>query len=174
MSDSKDANHALKRLLQGAVLALLLCTIGATQALAAPSLEEEVAVQQGPDPGDPSADPYAVAETWSDIAGREVVLRFEALGKANGHNLTSSTVRRVTQLVDRVPDGGSSYRYETVAERVSCSTLPPDCQVLESQLIRVVVDDRPFPDGKPKGVVTAYCPAAGQLCPSWVNEAING
>jgi hypothetical protein len=114
-----------------------------------------------------------IVSSWTDIAGRRVVIRQIPYDKVTGrHGLQLRTVRRVIQLVNRVHDGGTAYRYETYAREYRCSIW--SCTVLREQLIRVVVDFRILTDGQPFGVVTAYCPGAGDLCPAWVNTAING
>jgi hypothetical protein len=175
LRDERKRKGVLGAPLQALVLSIMVILgLGTGEALAAsPSAAGgSIAV---PDPGPPASDPVAVVTAWTDIAGREVVLRGQGLEKVNGHNLTIETVRAVTQLVERVPSGGSAYKYETVAEEVTCNTgLLPGCEVTNSQLIRVVVEEFMFSDGKPQGVITAYCPGAGQLCPGWVNTAING
>lgn len=96
---------------------------------------------------------------------------WEAYDKSQRHGLDAGTVEKVTQRTNRQHQSQSSYKYETYARRFVCGIW--NCTEVERQLVRVAVDFRTStPDGKQFGVVTAYCPGAGDKCPAWVNAAL--
>jgi hypothetical protein len=118
-----------------------------------------------------STNPGNVVHSWRDGQGHTVLLRQTPLAKVAGHGLTVRTVRRVTQLTNRELQSYTSYRYQTNATEYRCSWLR--CTVVRRQAVRVIADFRRLNDNRQYGVVTAYCPGAGQVCPNWVNTHIN-
>lgn len=106
-------------------------------------------------------DDYDILSEWGDIRGRAVLIRQRPYDHVSiVHGLTLSTVQKVTQREDRIleQEGGTSYK--------------PECVITAESPVRVVYETRPMLDGREFGVVTAYCPSAEGLCPSWVNSAL--
>lgn len=134
------------------------------------------ALEQVIDPSSALADEdyYDILSEWGDSEGRSLLIRQGRYDHLSiNHGLTLSTVQKVTQRENRVSDGGTRYRYQTIARLYTCSTFPwPECTITAEQPILVVYDTHPALDSREFGVVTAYCPPLEGLCPSWVNSAL--
>lgn len=122
-----------------------------------------------------AADPY-VFQTWTERDGRTVYLWSDVNHKiVTVHNVTWQVARTTTKYPEsKIFEGGTSYRYETPVNHVTCSgwLIFRKCKVTESVDVRTVVNFREH-YGKTKGVVTTYCIGYSGFCPTWVREAGN-
>lgn len=134
-------------------------------------------------------DRYNSIEEWNDVDDWASHMR---LGWWNGgdrgfglekiqqkHNLDTRIAKSVTQrprgyLVgspEKNPENGESYEYFGNFVKIECS--PVAClpfPTIDTEEVRVVHDFRNLSDGRPFGVVTAYC-VGKEVCPSWVKES---
>lgn len=122
-----------------------------------------------------SSRPY-VFKTWRDSRDKEVVLWSDAnLKLVYTHNVTWEVARAVTQKPrSLIYEGGPSYRYEALAQKITCTGFWffPQCKVVDSVTVRTIIDYRNQYD-RTKGIVTTYCPPYQGACPSFVKNAIN-
>lgn len=137
-----------------------------------------------------AADPrYSIAGEWKDKWNTPLVIRNGwwsgadagfGLTKVTGkHNLTLRAVRATTKYPRPVGGkthiSGSKYEYRTDVLHVECSGvwIFKRCKVTDRKTILVAADFRQITDGKPFGVVTAYCEGVSGKCPDWVKNSIN-
>ncbi|WP_372409029.1 hypothetical protein [Streptomyces luteireticuli] len=137
-------------------------------------------------PGDPA---YRIVGEWKDKDNVTTTMRqgkwpggdygFGLTKVEQKHNLSLAAVRATTKYPR--PNGGkwqqsgTTYNYVTDVLHVKCSGwwIFRTCRVVEVKSVKAVVNFRGLPDGKPFGVVTAFCENTPGRCPDWVRQAIN-
>lgn len=114
-----------------------------------------------------------VEASWGDKWGRDTPLRGRASGKVAGHNLRPSSVRNITQYPREHTESGTRNVFSAPAFNIRCRFRV--CYPIDGVNVVVIVDRRDI-DGRPFGVVTAYCenPDRSRQCPNYVKEALNG
>lgn len=128
-------------------------------------------IQPPPDEGGSS---LAVAHSWRDYRGQEVLARGDVMAKLySKHRITNpGPVRVSTQWPDglRSTAEGTARVYWATLLNQRC-TSPTSCTEVDKTRMKTVVDFRYYSfDGRTKGLVTSYCPdELSDRCPSWVN-----
>lgn len=95
------------------------------------------------------------------------------------HNLDTRIARAVTQRPrgywvgspEKNPENGEAFEYFGNFVKIDCS--PIAClpfPSIDTEEVRVVHDFRRLSDGRPFGVVTAYC-TGKTVCPDWVKDS---
>lgn len=131
---------------------------------------------------------YVVRGTWKTQDNRTGVVRQGRWDGVRGfgldkieqfHNVGLAHVRTATQYPRPGPTGnyassGTSRWYETDVLHVRCGGwwIFRTCKVVETRVFKALMEFRLLDDGKPVGVITAYC-VGSTLCPEWVRSALN-
>lgn len=137
-----------------------------------------------PPPGYPK---YQVMSTWTGHDNADFAIRrgYWDADSDQGfgfdkiywkHNLTIPAVRATTKYPANVSKvGGTTYNYDTPVNHVRCSGwwVFRKCKVVETLTVRAGHDFRKLRDGKPFGIVTAFCVNIPGRCPDWVKNAAN-
>ncbi|MDT0452141.1 hypothetical protein [Streptomyces hesseae] len=151
-----------------------------------PSAAEESAGKPALAAPDPA---YNIVGEWKDKDGWDTTMRqgkwpggdygFGLTKVDQKHNLSLAAVKATTKYPrptgGKKQQGGTSYIYVTDVLHVKCSGwwIFRTCRVVDVKAVDAVVNFRQLRDGKPFGVVTAYCENTPGRCPDWVRQSIN-
>lgn len=117
-----------------------------------------------------------VGWTWKDHKNRTVVLRTAINHKiVTKHNASWKVARTTTKYPKTTGVEGSARKYFTPVHNVRCTGYGVfrSCRSIGSVTVKTVVEFMKVRrDGKPRGVITAYC-LKHPKCPNYVKNAVN-